>query len=250
MQSRFPVAARERAPTPAKYTVCHGFSQVFENFAAWLAFATGAQVHGHLFAPDRAEFADGAVCLPGALTDNACLRDYNPQAFLTNLLWNSRGRHQCFQFCPGDNQEVTASIAFDPNATFRMITGAWAIPLSRTEAAFPLLRREAARLQKIEAAQLKILQSASVRARVQTWSLSEFLKSPMAPLHEMVEEIGAQPSRRLTEAPYLTDLEPVSLFVQRLRNAGMHPYLVGDISSGLPHPGIVPEPRATPQLVR
>ena len=81
-----------------------GFSELFVNFETWLAKATGARVHGHLFAPDRVQYADGHQTIHGALSDSAVARDYNPGAFLSNLIWNTRGERQCFQFGPGDNQ--------------------------------------------------------------------------------------------------------------------------------------------------
>jgi hypothetical protein len=250
MQSRFPHVAQQAPPTCAAYTVCHGFSEIFEDFTSWLALETGAQVHGHLFGPARAEFAEGASGAKGALSDSAQLRDYNPRAFLTNLLWNMQGERQCFQYGPRDTPEIGKTIACDPNATIWMVTGAWAIPLSKSNAAFPTLRREAARLQKIEAAHLKLLRSASVRARVQIFSLAAFLESPMERLQAIVQELSERSSHHLTEAPYLADLDPVPPFVQRLRNAGMHPYLVGDIRSNLLVPHVAQATRAKPQLVR
>jgi hypothetical protein len=250
MQSRFPPIAWQDPPTSAAYTVCHGLSDIVEDFAPWLLGETGAQVHGHLFGRSRADFAHGAKGAQGGLCDSARIRDYNPQAFLTSLLWNTQGRHQCFQFGPGDTQDIREMIARDPNATIWMVTGAWAIPLSRSDAGFQTLRAEAAALQKVEAAHLDILRSASVRARVRIWSLAEFLESPMEKLQTIVGEIGARSSHHLTEAPHLADLDPVPLFVKRLRNVGMHPYLVGDIPSVLPIPGMAPAARAKPQLVR
>ena len=45
------------------------------------------------------------------LSDSATLRDYNPQAFLTNLLWNTRGETQSFLFGPGDRQDIAPFLA-------------------------------------------------------------------------------------------------------------------------------------------
>ena len=56
MQSRFPVETRENGLTSAQYSVFQGFAALFENFEPWLARATGARVHGHLFAPERVPF--------------------------------------------------------------------------------------------------------------------------------------------------------------------------------------------------
>ena len=65
----------------------------------------------------------------GALSDSAALRDYNPRAFLANLIWNTRGERQCFQFGPATIQDINWHIAKDPNAQISVISGAWALPL-------------------------------------------------------------------------------------------------------------------------
>ena len=106
MQSRFPNEDWENGVTAAPYSVFQGFTEIFENFEPWLAKATGARVHGHLFHPDSVEYAEGQTTLNGALSNSAAARDYNANAFLTNLIWNTRGERQCFQFGPADNQKV------------------------------------------------------------------------------------------------------------------------------------------------
>ena len=116
MQSRFPSPSRESAPTAAPYTVLEGFSELFVDFEDWLGRITGLRVHGHLFAPERARFAGGERVYNGALSDAPALRDYDPRAFLSNLVWATRGEHQCFMFGPGDRQEVARLLAADPNA--------------------------------------------------------------------------------------------------------------------------------------
>ncbi len=105
MQSRFPNEDWENGVTAAPYSVFQGFVELFENFEPWLTKSTGARVHGHLFAPDRVHFADGQNSINGALSNSAKIRDYDPKAFLTNLIWNTRGERQCFQFGPQDNQD-------------------------------------------------------------------------------------------------------------------------------------------------
>ena len=166
MQSRFPVETRENGLTSAQYSVFQGFAALFENFDTWLARTTGARVHGHLFAPERAEFADGQTVMNGALSDSAALRDYNPRAFLASLIWNTRGERQCFQFSPRDNQAINWDIAKDPNAQLSVISGAWAVPLFKSNQNFADIRREAARLQQIESKHLEILRSSWTKARV------------------------------------------------------------------------------------
>jgi Family of unknown function (DUF5927)/Core-2/I-Branching enzyme len=249
MQSRFPNENWENGRTAAPYSVFQGFAETFENFENWLEKAAGTRVHGHLFAPDRVHFAGGATVYNGALSDSAKLRDYNAKSFLTNLLWNTRGERQCFQFSPRDNQWIMGVIAGDPNAQVSVITGAWAIPLFKTNANFAELRAEAARLQKIEADMLWLLRQPWVKARVRSWPLAEFIENPMEPLQTVVDEINPRAARRLTEAPRMADLSGFGQFLQNLRNQGMQPTLMGDFPAGPDQPATGSR-RARPYLVK
>ncbi|WP_120499472.1 beta-1,6-N-acetylglucosaminyltransferase [Roseovarius sp. EL26] len=231
MQSRFPVKGRENGLTCAPYSVFEGFSDLFEDFEPWLAKQTGARVHGHLFAPKRAEFADGLRVVSGALSDSPVLRDYNPRAFLANLLWNTRGERQCFQFGPRDTiKDIEWDIARDQNAHITVISGAWAVPLFKSNANFAEIRSEAARLQQIESKHLKILKSQQTKAQVKIWSMAEFIEAPMEPLQGIIDEVAHEGGRGLAEVPKMVDLTGFGQFLQNLRNQGMHPYLMGAFS--------------------
>ncbi|WP_372891179.1 beta-1,6-N-acetylglucosaminyltransferase [Rhodosalinus sp.] len=250
MQSRFPAEGRENGVTAAPYSMVHGFAELFEDFEDWLARMTGARVHGHLFAPERAEFAEGATVIEGALTDAAALRDANPKAFLTNLIWNTRGARQCFQFGPRDNQRINWIIAKDPNAQIAAVTGAWAVPLFRSGRPAAEIRAEAARLQSVEAAHLKVLRSPWTAARIRIWSMAEIVESPMEPLQTVLSDMGAPHAGRLAEAPQLVDLEGFGRFLQDLKNQGMHPYLTGDFPVEPAAPRAAPRPPRKPYVVR
>ncbi|WP_226624842.1 beta-1,6-N-acetylglucosaminyltransferase [Alloyangia pacifica] len=228
MQSRFPNLGWENGMTAGRYSVFQGFSELFEDFEPWLARTTGAQVHGHLFAPERAEFAEGQPVLNGALSDKPALRDWNHRAFLTNLIWNTRGTRQCFQFGPHDAPEVMWDMARDPNAQISVISGAWAVPLFRAGGDFATLRAEAAALQKAEHLLLDELRSPEAKARIRIWTMAEFIEAPMEPLQLILDEIGLKEPHRLAEAPVLQDLTGFGRFLQNLKNQGMHPYLMGD----------------------
>ncbi|MCL6285163.1 beta-1,6-N-acetylglucosaminyltransferase [Ruegeria sp. 2012CJ41-6] len=249
MQSRFPRHGNENGLTSNPYSVFQGFTELFEGFEPWLKKATGMRVHGHLFAPDRVQFAGGDTMINGALCDNAVMRDYNPTAFLTNLIWNTRGERQCFQFGPGDTQSINWLVARDTNAQISVITGAWAVPLFRSNRNFADLRAEAARLQKIESEHLNILRSPLTKARVRIWTMAEFVESPMEPVQMIIDEIATAPTHRLTEAPKMVDLTGFGQFLQNLKNQGMHPYLMGDFPV---EPDLVSQPRPLrkPYLVR
>ncbi len=228
MQSRYPNENWENGRTAGPYSVFCGFSDVFENFEVWLSKASGTRVHGHLFAPDRVHFAGSEGCYNGSLSTSVAIRDYNPRGFLTNLIWNTRGERQCFQYGPDDNQKLNWFMALDGNAQISVISGAWAVPLFHSNRNFGEIRREAARMQKIEQEFLNILRDAHAKAHVRIWSLADFVENPMEPLQTIIDEIGPRQGRRLTEAPRLADLAGFGQFLQNLRNQGMQPTLMGD----------------------
>jgi hypothetical protein len=236
MASRFPDKDRENGKTAGPYSVFQGFTEVFEDFEGWLSAVAACRVHGHLFAPEKAEFAGREKVFAGALSDKATLRDYAPRAFLTNLLWATRGERQCFQFGPGDTQgkqsELLWFMATDSNAQISVISGAWAVPLYRSGRPFATLRREAARLQRIEMGQLNILRSPWVRARVRIWTMAEFLENPGDPLQRIFDEIAPHGDAQLLRQPDLIDLSGFGSFLQDLRNDGMQPILMGDFPLG------------------
>lgn len=248
MQSRFPRWDWENGVTASPYSVFEGFAELFEDFPDWLSRQTGATVHGHLFAPDRVEFAGDGELVAGALSDSPVLRDYNPNAFLANLMWNMRGTRQCFQFGPEDSQSITPFLAHDPNAQISVISGAWAVPLFKSNRNFSELRQLAAKLQQAEARHIDDLRKPWVKARVRIWTMAEFIEAPMEPLQTIIDEMGYGRSR-LTEAPRMADLTGFGQFLQNLKNQGMHPYLMGDFPvSGATQDGY-DKPRK-PYLVR
>ena len=249
MQSRYPWQDRENGKTSAPYSMFQGFSDLFENFDGWLAKYVGARVHGHLFAPERAEFAGGETVFNGCLIDSATLRDYNPKSFLTSLIWNARGERQCFMFSPRDTQDLNWFTATDPNAQISVISGAWAVTLFRQNRNFADIRREAARLQQIETEHLKILQSIYVKARARIWTMADFIENPMEPLQTIIDEISPRATRRLTEAPRMVDLTGFGRFLQNLKNQGMQPRLMGDfpVDDG---PASKPAQRGRPYIVK
>ena len=249
MQSRMPNENFENGRTAAAYSMFEGFAELFENFESWLGKIAGTRVHGHLYAPERAEFSGGETVFNGAMPDTATLRDYAPKSFLTNLIWNTRGERQCFQFGPRDNQDIGWFMAGDPNAQISVISGAWIIPLFHSNRNFGDIRREAAALQKIETDHLTILRSPWTKARVRTWTLAEFVENPMEPLQGIIDEISPRSLRRLTEAPRLTDLKGFGQFLQNLRNQGMQPVMMGDFPTG-EDPASTASRRGRPYLVK
>lgn len=229
MQSRFPQDDWKIAKTAAPYSVFQGFTELFEDFEHWLGHRTGARVHGNLFDWTKVNFAAGAKIVNGGLSADVGLRDRNSKAFLTNLIWNTRGERQCFQYAPYDRQDINPLLIWDDNAHISVITGAWAIKLFRSSKLdFNAKRREAAWMQQVEDHFLNQLKGAGLPQRVRIWTLVDFIDDPMQHLQTILNEIEPNTPRRLTEAPRMVDLTGFGVFLQQLKNAGMKPYLTGD----------------------
>ncbi len=249
MHSRFPNEGWENGLTCAPYSVFEGFGDLFQNFEAWLSRITGIRVHGHLFAPDEAEFEGGQSVYCGGLSSHPATRDRNPGQFLASLIWNMRGERQAFQYGPDDTPEIGWFMAKDPNAQISVISGAWAVSLFHSNLDFSTIRKIAALRQKAEAAHLEILRSPHTKARVRIWTMAEFMETPMDNLQMLIDEMLPRSSLRFSEAPRLASLSGFGKFLQNLKNHGMHPYLVGNFPPDNAFPGH-PWPAGRPYLVK
>ncbi|WP_322893267.1 MULTISPECIES: beta-1,6-N-acetylglucosaminyltransferase [unclassified Yoonia] len=232
MQSRFPFMDRENGFTAARYTALQGFDAVIPDFTDWLTRQTGVVVHGHLFGPDKAHFADGAAVYRGGLSAHPRLRDYNCRMFLTNLIWNGRDQQQCFQFGPADNQQIKWMLTKDTQASVWVVTGAWALSLFLSGQSASEVRAEAARLQQVENKLLKTLRAPDARSRRCIMTLAEFLDDPVDILQNIVDDMAGHRAATLTKLPKMVDLTGFAQFLQDLRNQGMNPYLAGDFAVG------------------
>jgi len=249
MPGRFPNPHHASDRTAAPYSVFCGLDDLFADFPRWLETTTGICAHGALFATDRVEFEGGARTFAGALCDSAALRDYDPAAFLRNLIWNTRGERQGFQFSPRDRQDVVPHLADDANASITLVTGAWAVPLFRQSGDAGQIRRTAAALQKTERAFADRLRHPGTRAHVRIMTLSEFLQRPADVLQTLVEEIVGGERTHLTEIPVMHDLTGFPEFLQGLKNQGMNPYIVGDFHSAFDKV-LAPQSASKPYLVQ
>lgn len=230
-QGRFPDVRHGKGVTAARYNVFCGFDHLFEDPEPWLRRHVGGRIHGHLYGPDRVEFSGEDSVLNGCLTDSASLRNYRPRQFLSNLLWSTRGERQSFMFCPEDRQEIAGFLAYDPNATIVSIAGAWAVPLHISNRSFEEVKAEAARMQRIELAFHRELQTHWTAARVHIWSLADFVEQPLEKLQNILDEINGPDPRRLTEVPKMRDLSGFRDFLLQLRNGGIKLKVTGDIES-------------------
>lgn len=232
MAGRFPRLSRLAERTAAPYSVFQGLDELFTDFQGWLAGLGGCRVHGRLFAPGRVEFAGRERVFAGGLSDAPSLRDYNPQAFLTNLIWATRGERQCFQMAPDDrldwHMNLLRFIAGDRNAQVSVVSGAWAVPLARAGGEPAALRRKAAELQRLEMWMLDLLRAPETRARIRIWTMAEFLENPAAALAPVLAEIAPQGLPQPLKLPPMVDLTGFGRFLQELRNLGLQPVLMGD----------------------
>ena len=249
MQSRFPTKARGGNRSAAPYSVMEGFADLFHDFRPWLSRVADVRAHGHLFAPHRVQFAGDEAVFKGGLSDSASLRNYNPRSFLTNLIWNSRGEQQSFLFGPGDEQDITSFLAGDPNANIFLVSGAFAVPLWRSGRPFPEIRAEAARLQKVEADFIALLQAPDSKARLRLWTLADFVENPAEALHQIVDDLSPRAPNRMTELPRMLDLSGFGAFLQDLRNQGMQPVLMGDFPTNFDS-ALTERGSSRPQLVK
>ena len=248
MPGRFPKSDREKGKTATPYCVFQGFNDLFEDFEGWLSRRLGAPVHGNIFDPVRARFADDAPIYIGCLSSDPVLRDYVPEQFLTSLIWNTRGARQVFMFGPRDNQRDGVFMANDANAQISVITGAWAVRLYQPTGDFADIRQQAAQLQRHEIEFVNALRHAKSRANIRIWTLAEFIEEPIENLQGVLDAMDGANVLRLTEAPRMADLSGFAGFVQSLKNQGMNPMTVGDF----PQDGIVHRPptdRNRPYLV-
>ncbi|WP_425093808.1 beta-1,6-N-acetylglucosaminyltransferase [Tropicimonas sp. S265A] len=229
MQSRFPADTWSAGKTAAPYFVFQGYDEAVDGFAKWLSRWTGARVHGHLFDWQSVPFADGARMFNGGLPADPALRDHDPRGFLRNLLWNGRGETQCFQMAPYDRQDVNEEMIWDSNAHISVISGAWAIKLFKSDLPFEAARKEAAWMQRVEDHFLGQLRRRGLPSTIRVTSLADFIENPMTHLQDTLDVLTPLSRRHLSEAPKLVDLAGFGDFLQRLTNAGMKPYLTGDI---------------------
>ncbi|MDK8874183.1 beta-1,6-N-acetylglucosaminyltransferase [Paracoccus sp. SSJ] len=229
MQSRFPLKDRENGKTAAPYAVLQGFADLLPGFETWLADRIDADVHGHLFAVDGVEFAGRSPIGPGALSDSAALRDLDPRGFLANLIRIAR-RMQVWQFSPRDMQEMNWFLATDPNARIFVVTGAWAVPLLHSDMPFDDIRSAAAILQRTELAQMDVLNSVWLKAQVQVWDLGDFCARPSVVLGSILQGLGGDPAAA-ADLPPIREIAGMDRFLQRLRNAGLRPQLMGDLTA-------------------
>lgn len=212
MQSRMIRAGGPENLSCSPYTVLYGFDELFAGFTDWLHQISPNSTHDHLFARDHVGYGGGKTLGPGALAGKVTLRDYDTRAFLSNLIWNTKGQQQTFLFGPGDRQEVSTLLARDPNARVSVISGAWAIGLFRSGQPMQALKQQAQALHNAEAQFLSKLRR-SARDTVNIWTLEAFC----ADLPDNLDCALPAQMVPLPHQPTLHDLAGFSSFIQSLK---------------------------------
>lgn len=226
MQSRY-VNDFQSFETCKPYVVFEGFAELFQGFEEWLAKTTNLTVHGHIFAKDRVEFEGRTKFYTGGLTDDAKIRDRNPNNFLRCLIWNTRAETQCFQFGPDDQQSISHALTRDRNARHFIVLGAWALPLYKARIGFDAKLVKAAELQRAQNEHLQRIFAHRHLVRTEIWTLAEFLDAPEEHLRNVTKSL-TQPAPRISKLPPLEKIGNLGTFLQKLKNHGMNPYLLGD----------------------
>ncbi len=222
MQSRFPRKDAEGSKTSQPYVVLYGVADLFRDLPAAASRATGRVVHGHVLARDEVEFAGGATIGPGALSSNAGLRDIDPRGFLAALVRSSR-TIPGFLHSPRDQQYLNWFMATDPNARLLVVTGAWMVPLIRSDMPFDDIRRIAAQLHRSERRFLDVLGSVWVKAQVHRWTLDEVLAQPEGIWDALCSALQPDEAVLGIPPPPLHDTNGLRPLTRRLRNAGLKP---------------------------
>nr|MCU0855138.1 glycosyl transferase [Paracoccaceae bacterium] len=68
------------------------------------------------------------------------------------------------------------------------------------------------------------------KARVRIWTLADFLEAPGEVLRIVQDDIAGPTGHGLVAPPRMRDLAGLREFLQDLRNDGMLPHVVGDLS--------------------
>lgn len=224
MQGRFPLRNNENRAARTQSSLFWGFEHLFPEFEDWLRQQTDGPVHGHLFAPERVEFDGRPAIGPGCLPTSAALRDANPCAFLTNLLWNANGQRQCYLHGPRDNHGAMGFVCGDPQAQVSVVTGAWVIPMAATG---KVDRSAIAQIHEQEWQQIARLRQSWTRASIRIWTLADFLGAPIDNLRSVVSDIVPGGLRKPFAVPRVADIAPVPEFLAQARDAGLNLPLTG-----------------------
>jgi len=229
---RYPDAARTEPATSAPHVVMVGVTEAVPGVADWLTAVRGARVHGRLFAPEGARFADGAGIGPGGLSAAVALRDDDPAAFLRNLVWATRGETQAWSLDPADAAGIVPVVAYDPNAAVVVVTGTWVIGLWQAGTGAAAARAEAVALMRAEDALVARLRAPGAAAQVQVRTLAAALADPAGLLTDLADRVPPGPMADDADQPLPDAFRVPSdlvAFAAALRDLGVPPRTLGEL---------------------
>ena len=213
---------KKQSPTAARYDVFTGFSAVFPEFDNWVDTKSACRPHGRLFARKHVDFANNADTGPGGISNNPKVRDFAPESFLCNLVWNSRETGLKFHYELDDSPTIDAFILADPNATRHHITQSWLMLLMAQNISNPdHLRNTANGLLARERAVLDALNDAGTNCSSNVWTLGEVLSEPLQTLQTI---LGAKEPGWFSGPmilPDIADATRLSEFARDLKNIGI-----------------------------
>lgn len=232
---RFPSTAHDPQPqTCRKYGVFVGFSHLFEGFEPWLRRTTGTVAHRRLFKRNAVQFADHAEQEKGGLTTNPLIRDYNPEQFLCNLLWNGRDSHQSMMLEISDENRIATFSAKDQNAQLYVLRGGWILDLmSQKSSDTTTLKRRALRLAEAEKTFLEELRDAG-RDDVQFISLLDIVKNTKRELVNIQNSLRPEVDLRPEANLRFSDISELRSFVAKLAELGVPIDQLGPLPRYLP----------------
>lgn len=240
-QGRFPAASYKAQPkTAVPYTVLQGVTHVFQDLPGWIEQNTGQQTLGRVFKASGVGLLNQGDLLPGGLPATVAFRDYNPEQYLMNLVWNTRVAPPVMLHDLSDSPRINRFVASDPNARLTVVTGTWVLDLLKRDLGNEtMLRKFALRLRAQEEKQLEMLRKS--QRGVQIVSLSEALSQPLEVM-EKAFDIGS-----LGDAPELRDITGLRVFAERLENLGIGVGRIGDLDAAEAASRRRPELRIVPK---
>lgn len=220
MQGRYPyVQSKGSGRTSAPYFVVIGMGKLFQNLPEWLSKKTDTAFHGNIYAPKAVFFQGGAKFTRGNLLAHHKIRDRDPEAYLSNLIWNYRKKKQGFFFDAVDVQRVVGTIVFDPNATVIIVRGGWVTQFvdQKGKAKLSLAEKFQAREQRI----FSLFDDPDAKAKISVIDLDELVEHPSGVLKTVALQIDPTAQLTVTDIPHLKALDDLRKTIRKLRNQGM-----------------------------
>lgn len=209
--------------TAVRYCALQGATHLYEDLPNWIAQATGQVTLGRLFKSNTVGTALPTANLPGGLPATPAFRDYNPEQYLANLIWNMREEPPILLHDISDTPAISTMIATDPNAQLTVLKGAWALDLFRRDLQDEsVLKKYALRLMVQEAKQLEAI----IRGKNPNARIVSVVTGLTHPGQVLAEAFGLQ---TILEVPNIRPIAGFTEFLERLDNLGINVSSVGDL---------------------